>query len=357
MKLVSFVLRRVVYPCLSRTGYLRGRANGGDLCVITYHGVLPPGYEVTDANQDGGLVSVEQFRRQLRLLKSRYNVISPEHVLDWAQNGRELPERSVLLTCDDGLLNTLTDMVPVLREENLSCLFFVLAASTAQSSQRLWYEDLYLSLLRAPNGIFTFAEFGITIELNERTQKRAVWGRLLQQLSHFNPIERSTFIEAARIQFGLDNAWDAEFTSSEARRKRFFLLNLDELRRLVDNGMCVGSHTLDHPVLSQQSSELAWKEISESRSALENALGKRVWALAYPFGDPASVTCREWQMAERAGFECAFMNVGGGFGASLPKFAIPRVHLTSQMELPEFEAHVSGFHNALRGRLLGGTSN
>jgi peptidoglycan/xylan/chitin deacetylase (PgdA/CDA1 family) len=355
MKLVSPVLKRVVYPCLSRTGYLQGRASGGDLCVVTYHGVLPAEYKVTDACQDGALVSAEQFRRQLRLLKSRYQVISPEQVLDWAANGKQLPKRAVLVTCDDGLLNTLTDMLPVLIEEKLSCLFFVLADSTGEKSHRLWYEELYLALTAAPNGTFRFA--GITIELKERSQRRVVWGKLLQQLSKLDNLQRAAFVEAARLQFGLDNSWDARFSSNEAQRRRCCLLNLDELRQLVDHGMSVGSHTLSHPVLSQQSYEQAWKEISESRTALENALGKPVWALAYPFGDPASVTAREWQMAEQAGFECAFMNVGGGFEAALPKFAIPRVHVTSQMEVPEFEAHVSGFYNALRARLPGGTSN
>ena len=57
-------------------------------------------------------------------------------------------------------------------------------------------------------------------------------------------------------------------------------------------------------------------------------------------------------MAQEAGFECAFMNVGGGFGAPLPKFALPRVHVTADMGLAEFEAHVSGFQQALRARFL-----
>jgi hypothetical protein len=56
-------------------------------------------------------------------------------------------------------------------------------------------------------------------------------------------------------------------------------------------------------------------------------------------------------MAEQAGFACAFMNVGGGFGAALPKFALPRVHVTAEMGLAELEAHISGFYNALRARL------
>jgi peptidoglycan/xylan/chitin deacetylase (PgdA/CDA1 family) len=353
MRFVSPLLKRIVYPSLASSGYLRARSRSGNLCVVTYHGVLPAGYEVADPDQDGGLVSVEQFRQQLRLLKSRYHVVSPADVLAWVGEGQELPMRSVLLTCDDGLLNTLTDMAPVLREENLSCLFFVLGASAGPDSQRLWYEELYLLMLAAPSGSFHFETLRMTVELKERAQRRQMWGDLLKKLSPLDEAERAQFIDAARVQFGLGTDWDAEFSSGAAQRRRFSLLNLKELRQLMDQGMCAGSHTLSHPILSQQSPELAWKEISESKSILEKALGTKVWALAYPFGDAGSVTSREWQMAERAGFACAFMNVGGGFGAGLPRFALPRVHVTAEMDLAEFEAHVSGFHNALRARLSG----
>jgi len=356
MKFVSPLLKKVVYPCLASTGYLRGRANGGDLCVVTYHGILPAGYEVTDADQDGGLVSREAFRRQIRLLKSRYHVVTPEEVLAWVREGRALPRRSVLLTCDDGLLNTVTEMVPVLREENLSCLFFVLRASTSPTSSMLWYEELYLAMLDAPDGTFSFEELGMTVELKERKQRRQVWGTLLKKLSEVDEPQRTNFIGRAREKFGLSGEWRAGILCSEARRQRFSLLNLSQLRQLLDQGMSVGSHTLSHPVLSQQSSELAWKEISESRSALQNALGTGVWALAYPFGDPAAVTSREWQLAEQADFACAFMNVGGGFGAALPRFALPRVHVTSDMGLAEFEAHVSGLHHALQAHMSGRAS-
>jgi hypothetical protein len=193
----------------------------------------------------------------------------------------------------------------------------------------------------------------MTVELQERGQRRRVWGDLLKRLSALDQPERLRFIDDARVKFGLGKDWDEKFRSGEAQRRRFSLLNLNELRQLVDEGMSVGSHTLSHPILSQQEPDLAWREISESKDKLEKALGTRVWALAYPFGDPVSVTNREWQMAEQAGFACAFMNVGGGFGARLPRFALPRVHVTSEMGLAEFEAHVSGFHRTLRATLSG----
>jgi peptidoglycan/xylan/chitin deacetylase (PgdA/CDA1 family) len=350
MRFVSPLLKRVVYPSLASTGYLRRRAHGGRLCVVTYHGILPAGYQVTDPEQDGGLVAAENFRRQLRLLKAHYHVVSPEEVQHWSAEGGQLSLRSVLLTCDDGLLNTLTEMAPILQEEDLSCLFFVLGASADKNSQTLWYEDLYLLLLAAPAGSYPFDSLGMSVELRDRAQRRRAWWNLLMRLSQYDQPARAIFIETLRVRFGLSGEWNAEHGRSDAQRRRFSLLSAHELRQLADLGMSVGSHTLSHPVLSQQSPELAWKEISESRSLLESVVGRPVWALAYPYGDAASVTAREQEMAERAGFQCAFMNVGGGFGAPLPRFALPRVHVTAEMSLPEFEAHVSGFYRALQSR-------
>jgi hypothetical protein len=132
--------------------------------------------------------------------------------------------------------------------------------------------------------------------------------------------------------------------------------------------MAVGAHSVSHPILACASKELAWREISESRSVLERVLGQTVWAFAYPFGNAATVTGRDLRLAEEAGFRCAFMNVGGGLGAKInrsgigrseighPKinrFALPRVHVTADMNLFEFEAHISGFYRSLRQRLLG----
>jgi peptidoglycan/xylan/chitin deacetylase (PgdA/CDA1 family) len=350
---VSPILKRVVYPWLANSGYLRRRADGGSFCVITYHGVLPEGYQVSDHQQDGSLVSAENFRSQLRLLKECYRVVTPEQVREWLVEGKALPELAILLTCDDGLQSALTGMAPILREEDLSCLFFVLGASVAENARVLWYEELYLLLLAAPAQSYTF-DFPVgNFELGERAQRRSVWWNLLKRLSQCDQATRSRFIEMARSEFG---AGDSERWESEAQRQRFALLNANELRELVDQGMSIGSHTLNHPILSQQSSDEAWREISESRSVLEEAVGKPVWALAYPFGDPASVSTREMQMAEQAGFQCAFMNIGGGFGAQLPRFALPRVHVTADMSLSEFEAHVSGFHRDFRSRLSGDTA-
>jgi hypothetical protein len=113
MRLVSPLLKHVVYPGLSKAGYLRRAARTGP-AALTYHGVLPAGYKIVNPDLDGNLLSADSFRRQLRFLKDQYNVISPEEFLLWCETKHELPPRSVLLTCDDGLRNCLVDMLPIL---------------------------------------------------------------------------------------------------------------------------------------------------------------------------------------------------------------------------------------------------
>ena len=316
MRLVSPLLKHVVYPGLSRSGYLR-RAGAPGPAVVTYHGVLPAGYEVIDPDLDGNLVSAEAFRRQLQFLTEHYNVISPEEFLRWCNGGQKLPPRSVLLTCDDGLRNALADMLPILQEFRLSCLFFVTGASLRDTPSMLWHDELYLMFLAEPGNIaleLPEADFHATTA--GRKEKRATWWELVKRLSRFEADQRRKILESIRAQLGLSEQWNSGYLEDPVLGRRFLALTLHEVFHLEAAGMCMGAHSMSHPILSQAAAESAWSEIWESRRSLEQILGKPVWALAYPFGDSSTVTSRELQIAKRAGFQSAFLNVGGGFRIS-----------------------------------------
>jgi len=349
VRFVSPILKRIVYPCLANAGYFRAVAQPG-LAVITYHGVLPQGYKPIDPGFDGSLITAEVFRQQLRLLKSKYTVISPEEMRAWCVNGKALPPRAALLTCDDGFLNNLTEMVPVLQEEELRCLFFVTGASLSDQRTMLWYEELQLLFLRARAGKFAIVSDNIELVgvLSGREQRRALWWSAVKRLSQVDAESRENFLQSAHSYFDLERSLDFYLSTYKETQRHFCLLNGVELRQLAAAGMTVGAHTLTHPILAQLPPELAWSEIADSRTRLETALGRQVWAFAYPFGDAASVNPRVIAMAKQAGFDAAFMNIGGGLGASLPLHAIPRVHINAGMSLAELEAHVSGFYESLQ---------
>jgi len=351
MRLVSPMLHRVIYPVLGSVGYFHSRP-AAPVTVITYHGVLPAGYKSEDAFLDNTLVTEESFRSQLRLLKKHYNVISPDEFVLWLRKSQRLPEKAILLTCDDGLLNHLSVMLPILQEEKLKCVFFVTGLSLGNTREMLWYVELYLLLIQAQAQNEPLRVHGILIpKISDDTgQRRTVWLALLKSLSQIDAATRRSFLGEAAVKFGLQPLWKMRYLDDPLLRDRFQLLRLPELKQLADAGMAIGAHTLSHPVLEAQSQELARAEIAECRTLIEQALGRQVWAIAYPFGDPGSVGTRELKLAEEAGYECAFVNVGGVLDLASVRFALPRVHVTAEMPLSVYEAYVSGFHDALRSR-------
>jgi peptidoglycan/xylan/chitin deacetylase (PgdA/CDA1 family) len=340
-----------MYPGLAKMGYLRRCAEPG-LAVVTYHGVVPRGYSSMDASLDGSLVTSEALRTQIQLLQRHYNIISPDEFRDWCEGSHKLPQHAVLLTCDDGLENTLTDMLPVLKECGVSCLFFVTAASCDQSVSLLWYEELYLMFLAIPIP-FNIELNAEKLSVHSMQERRPCWGRLVSKLSAYDREARKGTLDHIREQLRLRVNWRDQLLAGSGRARRFQLLTAGELRELAASGMSIGAHTVSHPMLSQLPEAAVRGEIADSRIRIEQALGVPVWALAYPFGDAASVSAREVRLAEECGFGCGFMNVGGGFGAEFARFAIPRVHVTKEMSLAEFEAHVSGFYRSMRERFSG----
>jgi peptidoglycan/xylan/chitin deacetylase (PgdA/CDA1 family) len=345
MRIVSPLLKHVVYPGLGKTGRLRWR-RGAAPAVLTYHGLLPAGYSARDTVLDGHLITADRLRTQLRRLKSKYNIISPEEFRLWCNAEVTLPPRSVLLTCDDGLLNALTDMLPIIRAFNVPFLFFVTSASISEHSSMLWHEQVYLWLTRTSEDVF------LQMPRREQAyvaktipQKRSLWQQLVKNLSALDTAPREAALNGVRIQIGISESWQAEYSQNEPARRRFFMLNRSELQQLADAGMTIGAHTLSHPMLSQMSEPVAWREISESRAQLAKALGNEVWAFAFPFGTPEAVNDREAELAQRAGFTCAFMNTESRLGED--KFQLSRIHVSAGMGLAELEAHLCGLHRSL----------
>lgn len=346
MRVVSPLLKRVVYPALHHSGCLSRITPPRGYAVVNYHGVIPSDYNASEPFLDGNLVHPAVFRQQLQFLKAHYNVIRPEDFRARIEHGKPLPPRAVLLTCDDGLLNTLTDMLPVLQSEGLSCLFFVIAASCGNRSGMLWYEELYQLMRNRPlagSDLELPAESGTkeartNSSASETFQSR--WWSAVRSASRLNAGGRAEWMQHVRRHCGPLQALRSE--------RRWRVLTICELRQLAQARMTVGAHTLSHPVLSLCTEDEARREIQQSKLDLEHALGQSVWAFAYPFGNPATMGQRELRSAQQAGFSCAFVNVERWDGEFSNPFALPRIHVNYDMTLPEFAAHLSGLHSRLQ---------
>ena len=342
MRLVSPLLKHVVYPALHHIGWLDHIMPPGGYAVVNYHGVVPSDHSVAETFIDGNLVQPEMFRRQLQFLKTHYNVIRPEDFRVWIEQGKQLPPRAVLVTCDDGLVNTLTDMLPVLQSESVPCLFFVTGASCSDEPGMLWYEELYHLMCTKPligSGLELPLEEGAESTLSDSFQAR--WWSTVRRASQLNAKARADWMGLVR---GLAQADDSKPRSE----RRWRLLSIRELTQLAEAGMSIGAHTTSHPILSLCSEEEVRREIEESKNGLEKALGRPIWAFAYPFGNPSTMGEREVRLAREAGFACAFLNVEHWSADPSNPFALPRTHVNRDTALPEFAAHLSGIHARLQ---------
>jgi peptidoglycan/xylan/chitin deacetylase (PgdA/CDA1 family) len=95
-----------------------------------------------------------------------------------------------------------------------------------------------------------------------------------------------------------------------APESRVRFMSEDELRAVARLPFIeVGSHTLEHPDLSDATADEAYRELAGSKRALEDLIGRPVQTFAYPFSrySPACPAA-----AERAGYTCAVTGHGKG---------------------------------------------
>lgn len=355
MLIVSSMLKHAVYPCLAELKYFpHWRSKPADqVTVLTYHGVFPQGYKRRSQFLDGNLISAEHLHRQLSRLKSHYDIITPEDFKQALDGVFQLPRRSVLLSCDDGLANVVSEMLPVLQSLDLKCIFFLTAGSQTENPGMLWYEELWLVLQAAGAANLRFEHPAASLRRNpdDEAKRHAVWWQIVRELSKTDIVVREDFIQKLTLAAGIRPEWKAELLQNPVEQKRFQLLTATQVDELVRAGMTLGAHTASHPVLPMCTQKNAEIEISQPLQFAMSGWKTPVWAFAYPFGTAETVSSREVHLAETAGYRCAFMNIGGSFLRTANKFAIPRINITGNMALGEFEAHASGFHQYLQNKL------
>lgn len=126
---------------------------------------------------------------------------------------------------------------------------------------------------------------------------------------------------------GAENRWDSPMGHPASA-----LMSWAQLRRLVESGWEVGSHTLSHADLAVLADEAATEEMAAGKSAAEEMLGRRVESFCYPFGRRNS---RSAALVRACGFTSACSTQSGLVRAGTDPLLLPRVKVRSD-SLPDF---------------------
>jgi peptidoglycan/xylan/chitin deacetylase (PgdA/CDA1 family) len=133
--------------------------------------------------------------------------------------------------------------------------------------------------------------------------------------------------------------WIQDAGSDSAGHRPGQMLSWSQIKEAADAGIEIGAHSYMHPQLDQLPANRLWSELADSKSSLEDTLGRAVPGLAYPFGysdDRVRRTAR--QVGHR--YACAVGNTT--VGHRWDQFALPRLTVRRSTRLQTFDQIVSG---------------
>jgi peptidoglycan/xylan/chitin deacetylase (PgdA/CDA1 family) len=116
------------------------------------------------------------------------------------------------------------------------------------------------------------------------------------------------------------------------------IMSWQELRRLVDSGAAIGSHSVTHPNFARLSSDTAAFELRSSREQIATYLGVAPDEFAIPFGRSSDWTAESSILAGRAGYTKIFAQAEN----TRPAGTIPRTFVTRWDDRPIFRAAIDG---------------
>jgi peptidoglycan/xylan/chitin deacetylase (PgdA/CDA1 family) len=323
---------------------------------INPRGVILMYHRIADERLDPWnlCVSPDNFREQLEILQSSGLRVMHLRELAASLAAGKVPKRSVVLTFDDGYLDNLENGRPLLERYAIPATVFVASGYVASEGEFWW--DAMERVLLTPG---TLPEaFAVEVdgelrswELNgdatwtdadaERyrgwrpyTPPRTKRQRLYQELREV--AMRSTPAERSRVVVEL-LAWAGIPATARPKRR---ILDEDGLRRLAaDDLIEIGGHSISHPELANLAVREQDQELRTSKDRLEQILGRKISALAYPHGSCNADTKR---LAEEAGYAFACGTQRRSVQRDADRYELPRIGVRN-VGGAEFKAMLAEF--------------
>jgi peptidoglycan/xylan/chitin deacetylase (PgdA/CDA1 family) len=302
---------------------------GGVGAILMLHHVRPARH---DRFQPNHLLEVTPkfFDRVIRRLRrSKVDLISLDEMHRRLSTGDFPRRRFVCVTFDDGYRDNFEFAYPVLKKYDVPFAIYV-ATSFADRLGELWW--LALEAVVAQNDMIGVRLDGRDswFECRNVNEKRKVfdyiyaWLRQLPTEAELRHVMRDL---AARHRVDMP-AFCADLC-----------MGWDELAKLAaDPLVTIGTHTVNHPILTKLDDKTVRAELASSRSVIEAALGVRPAHLAYPVGDRSAAGPREFKIASELGFKTAVTTRPGVVFRKHAEHltALPRISLNGNFQRPRY---------------------
>jgi peptidoglycan/xylan/chitin deacetylase (PgdA/CDA1 family) len=243
----------------------------------------------------------------LKVLKRRYKMVSAKDLENFYYQGQDL-QHACHITVDDGDVSVYSHLFPLIQKYQVPISIYV-SPRAVMTGENFWFQEIkgydLQSLLKVYNRIYG--------EKHVFTGKNQVIG-LIKSL----PLKEIK---------GLLAAFKSEFGIPDKPRRS---MNLEQLKELKASGLVdIGAHTMQHPILKNESFETAKDEIQQSVLQLNQILDQETRLFAYPNGVPViDFGEREMNVLQDCGIKLAFSTEARKFSTQDHPLSIPRRGIT-----------------------------
>lgn len=316
--------------------------------VLMYHRVLTADERARSASHPALVVDAATFARQMAFLARWFTVMSVDELAGRMERGEPLPDRSCLITFDDGWRDNYTNALPVLRRHRLPALIF-LPVNFIGRRRLFWQEGLTHALVR------------VVSEVRRAPSRRAEFEALLAPLDLagvpaidasdprpyvIDAITRLKGVEPAVVD-GLVQRIDAALVSGPAPADAVDPAAVDgfmswqEVEEMGRAGVAFGGHGAEHRLLTKVSAEEVESEVRLSKAVVDERFAGTAPTFSYPNG---YLTPEIADRVRAAGYRLGFTTSRGFVSAGDDRFTVRRlnVHEAVTNTGPLFLARVLG---------------
>ena len=236
--------------------------------------------------------TVERFEEHVKLLAERFEIATLARI---ESLGDHAPDRPLaLITFDDGYIDNFELAVPVLLKHRATAVFF-LPTGYVGTAHVPWWDQIAYIIRQSTATRIELEGLAEPIRLTEAGREEGI--RRVLALVKQRSVAMEEQVEEIRAACGgLRLPEDAQP----------LFMNWDQAGEMADAGMDIGSHTHSHEILSHLSEVEQLKELRQSKQQLEQHLGRRICAIAYPVGDRSAYTATTCRLAREAGYTLGF---------------------------------------------------
>lgn len=240
------------------------------LRILTYHRIVPASRAL---GFDPRLISAdpEVFEGQVRHLARHYCVVSMDQVLGYIAGKNTAPRGAVLLTFDDAYTDFAEYAWPVLKKYKLPACLFVPTGFPDQPGREFWWDRLYRAFVSTEKTDLPDSPLG-PLPLGTAAQRKASLRRMQAFLKSCAHARAMAIVDEICARLQVD--WPAANP----------VLGWGALRRLAAEGVALGAHTVNHPIMNRLMEDEIRFEIKESLNALRRESGAALPIFCYPAG-------------------------------------------------------------------------